>query len=97
MKHITACFSDQLINICQKAYASDKWKSVIDDFLGAPLNKHIHLGSFKSGKLVLMVDCPLWASELKIRMPALREHIRQDHRCTLNSIEHKIDPSFFKP
>jgi hypothetical protein len=97
MKHITSCFSNQMINLCQKAYASEKWKTVIADFLGAPLNKHIQLGTFKSGKLVLIVDCPLWASELKIRLPALREHIRCDHRVALNAIEHKIDPSFFKP
>lgn len=97
MKHITNCFSNELISICQKSYATDKWKDIIHLFLNAPLNQHVQLGTFEKSKLVLVVDCPLWASELRPRIPELRDYLRKEHQCYgLSHIQVKIQPDFFK-
>jgi hypothetical protein len=97
MKHITNCFSSELISLCQKSYATDKWKDIIQLFLKAPLNQHVQLGTFEKNKLVLVVDCPLWASELRPRIPELRDYLRKEHQCYgLSHIQVKIQPDFFK-
>lgn len=97
MKHITDCFSKELVKICQKSYAADKWQLAVHDYLGEPINRHVQLGSFEKGKMVLIVDDPLWASELRVRLPHLRDHIRLELRCySLMFIQIKIQPGFFK-
>ena len=50
MKHITDCFSKELVKICQKSYAADKWQSAVTDYLGEPINRHVQVGSFEKGK-----------------------------------------------
>jgi hypothetical protein len=96
MKHITTCFSNELIKICEQSYASEKWLDVIHDYLGHPMNQHVQLGSFEKGKMILIADCPLWSSEIKMRVPELRDYIRKEHQCSLKFIEVKIQPDFFK-
>ena len=97
MKHITACFSKDLINICQHSFQSEKWQVSIEAYLGTPLNKHICLAQFKAGKMTLIADCPLWASEMRMRLPDLRDYLRKELKChQLKFIEIKTEPSFYK-
>jgi hypothetical protein len=93
MKHITACFSKDLIKICQKSYASEKWLQIIHEFIGHPLNQHVFLNQFENGKIILAVDCSLWASELRTILPNLRDHLRNTHQCfNLKFIQVKVQP-----
>lgn len=97
MKHITNCFSQDLIKICQESYAAEKWLVAIHEYLGSPMNQHVQLGSFEQGKMVLIADCPLWANEVRIRLPEIRDYIRIEHKCfNLKFIQVKIQPDFFK-
>jgi hypothetical protein len=46
---------------------------------------------------VLIVDCPLWASELRMKIPELRDYLRKEKNCyNLTNINLKIEPEFFK-
>lgn len=97
MKHITSCFSQKLVDICQKSFQSEKWQEVVREFLPRPLKDHVYVGDFKQGLLVLIVDCPLWASELRMRIPELRDYLRREKNCyNLSTINLKIEPEFFK-
>ncbi len=93
MKHITDCFSHDLIKLCQKSYASEKWLQVIHEYVGHPLNKHVFINEFQQGKLILGVESSIWASELKMMLPGLRDHLRNNHHCfQLRFIQVKIQP-----
>lgn len=97
MKHITACFSQELMKICQKSHTYEKWGEALHNFLQAPLKDHVFLGSFEQGKMVLVVDCPLWASELKLLLPELRDHLRTELKCyQLKFIQVKIQPELMR-
>lgn len=97
MKHITRCFSQDLIKICHQSFKSQKWQFIIQDFLQAPLALHVHVADFKKGKLILVVDCPLWGSELRMKLSDLRDYLRKEKNCyDLMFIQVKIQPDFFK-
>jgi hypothetical protein len=97
MKHITSCFSQNLVDICQKSFQSEKWQEIIRNYLSSPLNQHVYVGSFKQGHLILVVDCPLWASEIRMRSPEIRDYLRAEQQCYhLRTISIKIQPEFFK-
>ena len=97
MKHITSCFSKQLIDICHRSFQSEKWKAIIIAYLPHPLNEHVYVGEFKQGELPLITDCPLWASQLRMQVPELRDYLRKEHHCyQFNNITVKIEPEFFK-
>jgi hypothetical protein len=93
MKHITACFSHDLLKICERSYKDEKWEEIILNYLGAPLNQHIKLAQFSDGKLTLASESPIWAQELKMQLPQLRDHLRMAHHCyQLKFIQVKILP-----
>lgn len=70
---------------------------VIQDFLKPPLAPHVFVAEFKKGKLLLVVDCPLWASELRMKLSELRDYLRKEQQCyDLIFIQIKIQPDFFK-
>jgi hypothetical protein len=97
MKHITRCFSQDLIKICHQSFRSQKWQQVIQAFLKAPLAPHVLVAEYKKGKLLLVVDCPLWASELRMKLSDLRDYLRKEQNCyDLMFIQVKIQPEFFK-
>jgi len=81
MKHITACFSNDLVKICEKSYQQDKWEEIIQTQLGYPLKDHIKLCEFTQGKLTLATDGAVWAQELKMHLPTLRDYLRTHHHC----------------
>jgi hypothetical protein len=97
MKHISNCFSTDLIKICHQSFKAQKWQLVIQEYLCAPLAAHVVVGEFKKGKLSLVVDCPLWASELRMKLSELRDYLRKEQDCyDLMFIQVKIQPEFFK-
>jgi hypothetical protein len=97
MKHITSCFSDNLIDLCHRSFQSEKWKEMVSDYLSAPLKNHVYVGEFKQGVLTLIVDCPLWNNQLRMVLPELRDKIRSEQKCyELRSINVKVAPDFFK-
>lgn len=81
MKHITACFSNALVKICEKSYQQDKWEELILNHLGYPLREHVKLCEFAQGKLTLATDGSIWAQELKMHVPTLRDYLRGTHHC----------------
>ena len=97
MKHISACFSKDLIKICQKSHTYERWGEALHQFLQSPLKEHVFLGSFEQGKLILIVDCPLWASELRMKLPELRDYFRIQLQCyQLKFIQVKIEPGLMR-
>jgi hypothetical protein len=95
MKHITACFSSEMLKICEKSYSEDKWQEIIFNYFGEPLNQHVKLAQFKEGKLTLVTDGSIWANEVKMHIPQLRDHLRANHHCyQLKFIQVKILPDF---
>ena len=97
MKHISNCFSKDLIKICHQSFKSEKWQLIIQEFLTQPLATHVFVAEFKKGKLSLVVDCPLWASELRMKISELRDYLRKEQHCyDLMFIHVKIQPDFFK-
>jgi len=97
MKHITRCFSQDLIKICHQSFKSQKWQHVVREFLKGPLANHVMVGEYQKGKLTLVVDCPLWGSELRMRLSELRDFLRKEQNCyDLMFIQVKIQPDFFK-
>ena len=97
MKHITSCFSSNLVNLCHRSFQSEKTKEVLDKHLPDNLKAHVFVGEFKFGVLTLIVDCPLWHSQLRMNLPELRDKLRKEPGYQkLSSINVKVEPEFFK-
>jgi len=77
MRRINRCLNRQLAELCQRAVQTDELNLKVSEYLPDNLRAHCHVGSFSKGCLLLVVDKPDWATELRYCLPDLRDALRQ--------------------
>ena len=76
MKHIARCLNPKLVTICEKTIQLETLNLMIIKYLPPELHTHCHVGSFNQGCLVLVIDDPSWATQLRFMLPELRDNLR---------------------
>ncbi|MBA3535728.1 MAG: DUF721 domain-containing protein [Tatlockia sp.] len=95
MRSINRCLNAQLLNICQRSIQLDELNCKIKATLPAPLNNYCQVAAFNSGCLLISATNAAWATELRYRMPELRDKLRKAGLYQLSSI--KISLAEFDP
>ena len=78
MRRINRCLNTRLIEICKRTVQLEELNSKLYGFLPNTLQKYCHVGSFNRGCLVIVVNDPVWASELRYSIPELRDKLRKE-------------------
>ncbi len=78
MRRINRCLNTRLIDICKRTVQIEALNSKLTEYLPKTLQPHCHVGSFNHGCLVIIVSDPVWASELRYSIPALRDTLRKE-------------------
>lgn len=77
MRRINRCLNKQLAELCHRAVQLDELNLKVNQYLPETLRAHCHVGSFSKGCLLLVVDKPDWATELRYCLPDLRDQLRK--------------------
>jgi len=78
MRRINRCLNKQLLTICQQAVQLDDLNLKLSKYLPAQIREHCKIGSFTKGALLIITDDPVWATELRYCIPALRDTLRKE-------------------
>ncbi|WP_419419501.1 DUF721 domain-containing protein [Legionella sp. D16C41] len=78
MRPINRCLNKQLTDLCQQVMQLDKLNALLGPLLPAHLQAHCKVGSFNKGSLLLTLDDPTWATELRYYLPTLRDKLRKE-------------------
>ncbi len=93
MRHISKCLNSKLSQICTEAIKLETLSSLILNYLPEELQPHCRVGSFRSGKLILITQNPNWATQLRYLAPELRNRLRSEAKLhQLVSVEIRIQP-----
>lgn len=93
IRHISKCLNSKLSQICMEAIKLETLSQVVLAYLPTELQAHCHVGSFRSGKLILIASQPTWATALRYAAPELRNTLRSKAKLhQLVSVEIKIQP-----
>ena len=76
MRRITHCLNPSLTTLCKRAIELESLTAMVQGYLPETNRVQCSVGSFNKGCLVLIVTDPVWASELRYSLPALRDHLR---------------------
>jgi hypothetical protein len=95
IRSINRCLNAQLLNICQRSIQLDELNCKIKATLPAPLNNYCLVAAFNSGCLLITATNAAWATELRYRLPELRDKLRKAGLYQLSSI--KIALAEFDP
>ncbi|MCR9192410.1 MAG: DUF721 domain-containing protein [Gammaproteobacteria bacterium] len=91
MRHISQCFNSKLTDICNEANQLEALSKIVLDYLPTELKPHCHVGSFRSGKLIIVTQNPAWATQLRYLAPDLRNKLRSEAKLhQLSSVVIKI-------
>ena len=85
----------QLLDICQRSIVLDELNEKIKMVLSEPLNNYCFVAAFNSGCLLIEATNSAWATELRYRLPELRDQLRKAGLHQLTSI--KIGLADFDP
>jgi len=95
MRRITQCFNTPLASIYKQASQLDKLTALVQRHLKK--NEHepvpCKVSRFESGCLILAVDNPVWAAQLRFELPNLRDKLRQEGLHQLTSIRISLLPA----
>jgi hypothetical protein len=86
-QQINRCLNKQMLDLCQRAYQLDELNSKLKAFLPSPLIDHCLVASFERGCLLISVSNASWATELRYRIPELRDLLRKEGLYQLVSIK----------
>lgn len=78
MRRINRCFNHQLHHLCQGAVELDVLSRAILKFLPKTLHGHCQVASFNRGCLLLTINKPNLATELRYLLPNLRDDLRKE-------------------
>ena len=87
MLRINQCFDNQLLQLCQQAVQVEQLNNKIKGFLAKPLANYCQVGAFNRGCLVITVQNAAWATELRYKLPELRDQLRKAGLFQLTSIK----------
>ncbi|MDP3559804.1 MAG: DciA family protein [Legionellaceae bacterium] len=90
MRHIHDCFNPTLQALCHRAKEMEAWTKLLKTHLPMPLSEYCHVGSFLQGSLTIVLKDPVWATELRYYLPALRDKLRTSGIFQLASIKIKL-------
>lgn len=79
MKRIHSCFDKSIINLCDKIETLNEITCFVRSHLPEHLSHSTHVLSVTHGCLILGVDDPIWATELRFLLPTLRDRLRGQH------------------
>lgn len=95
IRPINRCLNPQLLNLCQQAIQLDELNCKVKAHLPTPLNNYCQVAAFNHGCLILRAQNAAWATELRYRLPELRDQLRKAGLYQLISI--KIALAEFDP
>ena len=78
MRKISHCLNPALTSICKRAIELESLTVMIQAYLPEHCRGACSVGSFNKGCLTLVLNDPKWASELRYRLPELRDQLRQN-------------------
>jgi len=96
MRKITQCFNTPLASIYKQASQLDELTRLVQRHLKknhADASVPCTVSRFTSGCLVLAVDDPVWAAQLRFELPNLRDKLRQEGLHQLTSIRINLLPA----
>ncbi len=76
MKKISRCLNPKLADICRRTIQLSALNELVRQHLPETLKNQCWVGSFNEGTLLLCLDNPVWASELRYFLPELRDALR---------------------
>lgn len=96
MRHISQCINPKLSEICTEVIKLEELSAFVRHYLPEELQNQCQVGSFRSGKLILMTANPIWAMQLRYLAPELRNKLRLEAKLhCLITIEIKVQPGGF--
>ncbi|MFA5960228.1 MAG: DUF721 domain-containing protein [Tatlockia sp.] len=87
IRPVSRCLNAQLQSLCQNAIKLDELNDKIKANLPSPLKDHCAAGSFKGGCLLITTENSAWSTELRYRLPELRDSLRKAGFYQLTSIK----------
>ncbi|PJD90533.1 MAG: hypothetical protein CK424_07570 [Legionella sp.] len=94
MRHISRCLNSKLSQICTEAIKLETLSGLVLAYIPQELHAHCRVGSFRSGKLVLITQNPNWATQLRYLAPELRNRLRSEAKLhQLVSVDIRIQPN----
>lgn len=78
MRHINQCINQQLSAILSHSLKLEAYEQLLLTFLPKSLQSCCKLSSFKQGRMVIGIDNPALASELRFFLPELRDKLRTE-------------------
>jgi len=95
MRKINQCFNTPLASIYKQASQLENLTHLVQCHLKKTEHELVpcHVSRFSSGCLVLAVDDPVWATQLRFELPSLRDKLRQEGLHQLTSIRINLLPS----
>lgn len=76
MRPISKCLNTRLSHICLEAIKLEELSHLVIHHLPLELQSHCRVGSFRSGKLILIATNSAWATSLRFVIPELRDMLR---------------------
>jgi len=95
MRKITQCFNTPLASIYKQASQLDSLTRLVQRHLKKNEHESVPctVSRFTSGCLILAVDDPVWAAQLRFELPSLRDKLRQEGLHQLTSIRINLLPA----
>ncbi|MBA2657595.1 MAG: DUF721 domain-containing protein [Tatlockia sp.] len=93
MRSITRCMNAQLIKLCERTIQLDELSFKMKTLLPENLHDNCAVASFNRGCLLIIAKNSAWATELRYRLPELRDKLRQEGLYQLTSIKISL-PNF---
>ncbi|MBA2709071.1 MAG: DUF721 domain-containing protein [Tatlockia sp.] len=87
MRSISRCLNAQLLDICRRSIELDELNDKVKSVLSEPLNNYCLVAAFNSGCLLITATNSAWATELRYRLPELRDQLRKAGLYQLTSIK----------
>lgn len=78
MRRINRCFNKQILSLCQQTVQLDDLNLKLKQLLPPTLQEHCRAGSFNKGCLLIIINKPTVATELRYFIPTLRDTLRSE-------------------
>ena len=93
MRQITQCLNTPLASIYKQALQLETLTNLVQRHLGKSKPVPCKVSRFTSGCLILSVEDPVWAAQLRYELPNLRDKLRQEGLHQLTSIQISLSPA----
>ena len=95
MRRITQCFNTPLAAIYKQASQLEALTTLVQNYFKKTQHASVPctVSRFTNGCLILAVDDPVWAAQLRFELPNLRDKLRQEGLHQLTSIQINMLPA----